>query len=159
MEAGADLGFAPFGIRAMESMRIEKSYRMVGTEMSIEYPALESGLDRFIRLDKGDFLGREALLRRQSEGLRNLFVTLEVSGHNDADSLGNNPLFSAGEMIGRTTSGAYGFRVGKSLALAMVRPDHAAEGTQMEMDLLGAPCIATVLGESPHDPENALLRA
>lgn len=158
IEAGADLGLKPFGIRAMESMRIEKSYRMVGTEMSIEYPALESGLDRFIRFDKGDFLGREALVARRDEGLRNLFVTLEVSGHNDADSLGNNPLFSAGEMIGRTTSGAYGFRVGKSLALAMVRPDHAAIGTQMEMDLLGAPCIATVMGESPYDPENARLR-
>ena len=91
MQAGADLGLAPFGIRAMESMRIEKSYRMVGTEMSIEYPALESGLDRFIRLDKGDFLGREALLRRQAEGLRNLFVTLEVSGHNDADFAGQQP--------------------------------------------------------------------
>ncbi len=60
--AGEDLGLQPFGIRAMDSMRFEKSYRMVGTEMSIEYSALESGMDRFVCLDKGAFTGRDALL-------------------------------------------------------------------------------------------------
>ena len=60
MEAGGDLGLAPFGIRAMDSMRIEKSYRIVGTELSIEYAALESGLGRFVHLNKGDFIGVKA---------------------------------------------------------------------------------------------------
>ncbi|MFK8031866.1 MAG: FAD-dependent oxidoreductase, partial [Gammaproteobacteria bacterium] len=62
MKAGEEFGLKPFGLRAMDSMRLEKSYRMVGTEMSIEYSAYESGLDRFIKADKGDFLGRDALL-------------------------------------------------------------------------------------------------
>ena len=76
----------------MDSLRIEKSYRMVGTELSIEYAALESGLDRFVKADKGDFIGRDALLRWQERGFKNQMVTLEVTGFNDADPLGNNPL-------------------------------------------------------------------
>ena len=60
-EAGADLGLKPFGIRAMDSMRLEKSYKLIPRELSIEYAALESGLDRFISLKKGDFLGRAGL--------------------------------------------------------------------------------------------------
>jgi dimethylglycine dehydrogenase len=76
--AGDDLGLKPFGIRAMDSMRLEKSYRMVGTELSIEYSAYESALDRFVHPDKGDFLGRDALLAWQAAGHKNSLVTLEV---------------------------------------------------------------------------------
>ncbi len=159
MEAGADLGLKPFGIRAMDSLRVEKSYRMIGTELSIEYAAYESGLDRFIRPDKGDFIGREALLAWRERGFANAFTTLEVTGRNDADPLGNNPIYLDGALVGRATSGNFGFRVGKSLALAMVRPDVAELGTQLAMDVLGTSCVATVLGESPFDPENARLRA
>ena len=158
MEAGRDLGLAPFGIRAMDSMRIEKSYRMVGTELSIEYAALESGLGRFVHLNKGDFIGRDALHRWMERGFSNRLVTLEVHDATDADPLGNNPVFAGGELVGRATGGNYGFRVGKSLALAMVRPDLAAPGTALEIDVLGAMHGATVIGESPYDPGNERLR-
>jgi dimethylglycine dehydrogenase len=159
MAAGRDLGIAPFGMRAMDAMRIEKSYRMIGTELSIEYAALESGLERFVRPDKGDFVGRDALMAWKERGFANAFATLEVRGHNDADPLGNNPIYLDGELVGRATSGAYGFRVGKSLALAMVRPELAVPGHEFAMDVLGTTCTATVVGESPFDPENARLRA
>ncbi|MEO1091931.1 MAG: FAD-dependent oxidoreductase [Pseudomonadota bacterium] len=159
MTAGEDLGLAPFGIRAMDSMRIEKSYRMIGAELSIEYAAYESGLDRFVRPEKGDFKGREALLRWRDAGLANGFCTLEVQGHNDADPLGNNPITRDGELVGRTTGGSFGFRVGKSLALAMVRRDLATVGNHFDVDVLGTGCTATVVGESPYDPENLRLRA
>ena len=158
MEAGRDLGLAPFGIRAMDSMRIEKSYRMVGTELSIEYAALESGLGRFVHLNKGDFIGRDALHRWMERGFSNRLVTLEVHDATDADPLGNNPMFAGGELVGRATGGNYGFRVGKSLALAMVRPDLAEPGTALEIDVLGAMHGATVIGESPYDPGNEKLR-
>ena len=158
MEAGRDLGLAPFGIRAMDSMRIEKSYRMVGTELSIEYAALESGMGRFVHLNKGDFIGRDALHRWMERGFSNQLVTLEVHDATDADPLGNNPVFAGGELAGRATGGNYGFRVGKSLALAMVRPDLAAPGTALEIDVLGAMHGATVIGESPYDPGNEKLR-
>ena len=158
MEAGGDLGLAPFGIRAMDSMRIEKSYRMVGTELSIEYAALESGLGRFVHLNKGDFIGRDALHRWMERGFSNRLVTLEVHDATDADPLGNNPVFAGGELVGRATGGSYGFRVEKSLALAMVGPDLAEIGTALEIDVLGTMHRATVIEESPYDPGNEKLR-
>ncbi len=159
MEAGADLGLKPFGIRAMDSLRVEKSYRMIGTEMSIEYAALESGLDRFVRLDKGEFMGRAGLLEWHQRGFANCFVTLAVDGPEDADPIGNNPLYVDGRMVGRATSGNYGFRLEQSLALAMVRPELAEIGTAVDIEILGERYPARVVQESPWDPENARLRA
>jgi dimethylglycine dehydrogenase len=159
IEAGADLGLKPFGIRAMDSLRIEKSYRLIGTELSIEYAAYESGLDRFVHPNKGDFIGRDALVRWRERGLSNQFVTLEVHDVADADALGNNPVYANGELVGRATGGNYGFRVEKSLALAMVRPEHADLGTDLEMDILGARHRVTVIPESPYDPEHQRLKS
>ena len=159
MEAGGDLGLAPFGIRAMDSLRIEKSYRMVGAELSIEYAALESGLQRFVRLDKGDFAGRVGLLAWQQRGFANAFVTLAVDAPPDTDPLGNNPIYHGGELVGRSTSGNYGFRVEQSLALAMVQPELAAVGTRFDIEVLGERCPAQVIEESPWDPGNERLRA
>ena len=158
MEAGEDLGLKPFGIRAMDSLRIEKSYRLVGTEFSIEYAALESGLERFVHPNKGQFIGRDALVAWQQKGFANKFVTLEVHDVTDADALGNNAIFKDGENVGRATGGNYGFRLNKSLALAMLQPSLADEGTELEMDILGTKHKVTVIEESPYDPENAKLR-
>ncbi len=158
MTAGAEFGLRPFGIRAMEAMRIEKSYRMVGQELSIEYAALESGLDRFVRLDKNDFKGRAGLVTWRERGFANRFVTMVVHDVDDADALGNNPLRRDGELVGRATSGGYGFRLGQSLALAMVRPDAGEPGTDLTIDILGRTFQATVCGESPFDPDNERLR-
>jgi dimethylglycine dehydrogenase len=143
----------------MDAMRVEKSYRLIGTEMSIEYAALESGLGRFVHPEKGDFIGREGLLAWQKQGFANDFVTLEVHGLKDADPLGNNPVYVDGSLAGRSTSGNYGFRLEKSLALAMMRPDLGAVGTEVEIEVLGERYKATVLEESPYDPENRRLRA
>jgi dimethylglycine dehydrogenase len=159
MEAGADLGIKPFGIRAMDTMRMEKSYRMMGTELSIEYAALEAKLDRFVHLNKGDFIGRDALVKWQEKGFANELVTMRIDGVEDADVLGGNPLFHNGEMVGRATSGNYGFRVGQSLALAMVPPALAAIGTKFTIDILGKRFDAQIIEESPFDPDNEKLRA
>ncbi|MEX2495437.1 MAG: FAD-dependent oxidoreductase [Woeseia sp.] len=158
MEAGGKAGLQPFGIRAMDSMRVEKSYRLVGTEMSIEYAAYESGLGRFLHPDKGGFIGRDGLLAWQEQGFANAFATLEVDGAEDADPLGNNPIYVNGTVAGRSTSGNYGFRLGKSLALAMLRPDLAEPGTEVQIEILGKRYPATVLADSPYDPENNRLR-
>jgi dimethylglycine dehydrogenase len=159
MAAGDDLGLKPFGIRAMDMLRMEKSYRMVGTELSIEYAAFESGLHRFVHPNKGDFIGRDALVAWQQRGFKNQLVTLEIHDVTDADPLGNNPLFKDGQMVGRATSGNYGPRLEKSLAMAMVPPELAALGTELEMEVLGTRHRVTVIEESPYDPENARLRA
>ncbi|WP_028034901.1 FAD-dependent oxidoreductase [Chelativorans sp. J32] len=159
MEAGEEDGIRPFGIRAMNSMALEKSYRLIPRELSIEYSAWESGLDRFVSLQKGDFIGREALLRQREEGLDWNFVTLEVHDISDADARGSEPVHRNGELVGRVTNGGYGWRVGKSLALAMVRPDCSTIGTKLEIRILGEPHPATVIPDSPFDPENKMLRA
>ena len=158
-EAGDDLGLAPFGIRAMDMLRIEKSYRMVGTELSIEYSAYESGLHRFVHPNKGDFIGRDALVEWREAGFANQMATLEVHDITDADPLGNNPIYHDGEMVGRATSGNYGPRLDKSFVMAMVPPALADQGTKLEIDVLGARHPATVVQDSPYDPDNHKLRA
>jgi len=158
MAAGQDLGFKPFGIRAMDALRIEKSYRLVGTELSIEYAAFESGLHRFVHPNKGDFIGRDALVAWQQRGFQNAFVTFEVGNIEDADAIGNEPIFHDGKMIGRATAGGYGWRVGKSLGLGFVKPDYAEPGTSLEIDILDKRKPITILPESPYDPENERLR-
>lgn len=158
MAAGAEFGIKPFGIRAMDALRLEKSYKLIPRELSIEYAALESGLDRFVDLKKGDFLGREALLQWRDRGFANAAVTLRLDGVTDADARGSEPVLHGGEPAGRTTSGGFGWRTGQSLALAMVRPDLAAVGTELEVVVLGQVYRATVIPDSPFDPENARLR-
>lgn len=155
---GEDLGLQPFGIRAMDTMRLEKSYRMVGTELSIEYSIFESAMDRFVKLHKGDFLGRESLIAWQERGVENMLVTLVVADVTDADALGNNALLKDGEVVGRATGGGFGFRIGQSLALGMVRPDLAEPGTELAIEILGRNYPATVVVESPFDPKQERLR-
>ena len=159
MRAGKEFGIKPFGIRAMMAMALEKSYRLVGRELSIEYSAYESGLDRFVHPNKGEFLGRDALVKWREKGFANRFVTLELSGITDTDARGSEPIFHKGAMVGRCTSGGYGWRVGKSLALAMVRPDLGELGQELDVTILGETRRARVIAESPFDPGNARLRA
>ena len=159
MEAGQSMGLKPFGIKAMDSLRLEKSYRLIPRELSIEYAALESGLDRFVHLNKGQFIGRDALVAWQQKGFQNRFVTLEVHGIKDADPRGNEPIYDRrGGLIGRCTSGGYGWRLKKSVALGMVRPEFGEIGSEIAVKILGTSYGATVIQESPFDPENARLR-
>ena len=158
MEAGAEFDIKPFGIRTMDSLRLEKSYKLIPRELSIEYAAYESGLSRFISLKKPGFFGKEALLAWRECGFANKAVTLEVHGVTDADARGSEPLYLGDELIGRATSGGYGWRVNKSLALAMVRPDLAEIGTELEILILGERRKVTVIADSPFDPQNNALR-
>ena len=158
MAAGAPFGIKPFGIRAMDSLRLEKSYKLIGRELSIEYSALESGLERFVDFDKGPFLGRDALVAWRDKGFENKLVTLEVQGVTDADARGSEPVMKNGAIIGRTTSGGYGWRTGKSLALAMVGPEFSHIGGEVDVRILGEMRRAIVIPDSPYDPKNAALR-
>ena len=158
-EAGKNLNLKPYGIRAMNSLRVEKSYKLVGTELSIEYSPYESGLDRFVHPNKGDFIGLEALNRWREKGFSNKLVTMEVHGVTDADVLGNNPIYSNGSVVGRATGGDFGFRLNKSLALGMVKPELAKVGQDLEIDILGKIHKVSIIEDSPYDPENKLLRA
>jgi dimethylglycine dehydrogenase len=115
-------------------------------------------MGRFVHPDKGDFLGRDALLQWQEKGFSNQLVTLEVLNVDNADALGNNALTKDDKIIGRATGGNFGFRVGKSLALGMVVPEFANTGTELEIEILGKNYPARVIDDSPFDPGNERLR-
>jgi dimethylglycine dehydrogenase len=158
--AGEEFGIGMAGMRAMESLRMEKSYRMWGSDLQRENTPFEAGLDRFVRMGKGEFAGRAALEAQLAKGVPNRFVTLEVHGVTDTDPLGNEPLFDGkGRMIGRATSGAYGHVLKKSLAIGYVKPEFAETGGKVSIEILGERKDATVLPDSPYDPENKELRA
>ena len=161
MEAGKEFGIRPYGIKAMSSLSIEKSYRLVPRELSIEYSAYESGLDRFVHPNKGQFIGRDALVAGREKGLKWNFVTMEVHGVTDADSdtRGSEPIYAKGKLAGRATNGGFGWRVNKSLALGMVNPEFSALGTELEIKILDKLFKASVIAESPYDADNVKLRA
>ncbi|KIP98880.1 dimethylglycine dehydrogenase [Agrobacterium tumefaciens] len=159
MEAGAEFGIKPFGIRAMVSMSLEKSYRNMGRELSVEYNAYTSGLDRFIKPEK-QFIGRDAVVAGKEKGLGWIFSTLVVTGNTTVDARGSEAIYNAaGDVVGRATSGGFGWRIGKSLALAMLSPAEAQIGSKLKIKILGDLYDAEVVGESPFDPDNAVLRA
>jgi dimethylglycine dehydrogenase len=159
MEAGREFGIRPYGIKAMSALSIEKSYRLVPRELSIEYTAYESGLDRFVHPNKGEFVGRDALVKNREQGLAWKYVTIELDRVTDADARGSEPIYANGGLVGRATNGGFGWRVNKSLALAMVKPEYAEIGQKLEIKILGDRHPATVVAESPYDPENLRLRA
>ena len=157
-EAGTEFGLKPFGIKAMDSMRLEKGYKLIPRELSIEYSAYESGLDRFISTKKPDYVGREALLAAHAKGDKWQLVTMEVHGVTDADARGSEAVYQDGTLVGRTTSGGYGWRTSKSLAIAMVPPALALMDAKFEIAILGTRYAATIIEDSPFDPANDRLR-
>ena len=156
--AGADLGLTLVGARAMDSLRLEKSYGRWGAEYTADTTPYEAGLDRFVRLDKGDFVGRDALQRRQNEGPRYVLVTLAVAA-DDADCVGNEPVWRNGDVIGAVTSGGFGHSVGQSIALAYVRPGLEPDGRDLAVEILGERRPARLVAGCLFDPQGARLRA
>ncbi|WP_292288324.1 FAD-dependent oxidoreductase [Marivita sp.] len=160
LEAGQDVGAVPVGSRALMSLRMEKGYGSWGREYSPEYWPQECALDRLCRRDK-EYLNRDAALANMDKAPRENLVLLALdetdTALSNADATGGEPIFKAGKGIGRVTSGAYGYHVGKSLALAYVT--HAAAGDQVEVMVLGRPHRATILARPPFDPDGTRLRA
>ena len=121
--------------------------------------AYESGLDRFVGSKKEDFFGRDALIAAHKAGDRWKLVTMEVHGVTDADARGSEAVYHGGELVGRATSGGYGWRTGKSLAIAMVPLALADMGARFEISILGTNHAVTIIADSPFDPDNDRLRA
>jgi len=156
-QAGRAHGIADFGMYAMESLRLEKGYVSWKHDITADYDPFEAGLDRFVRFDKGDFIGRQVLVERQAKGTTQRFVPLLVEA-GEADALPLSIVFKDGAPVGVVGSGGWGHRIDRSIALGYVRTDLAAAGTRLEVAVLGTRCPATV-GASPlYDPTNARLR-
>jgi len=151
-----DLGY--FGLYATESMRLEKGYRHWKADLIVEHNPMESRLERFVKLDKPDFIGKAALLDQIERGPRKLFVHMTVDC-DIASSHSGDPVFADDKQVGSVTSGGYGHRVGKNIAFAFVNPDQADVGTQLIIGLLGERYSATVVEPVLYDPQNKLVRA
>ena len=152
-------GAVPFGMFALNSLRIEKGYRAWKGDLSTDYSLLEGGLERFIRWDKTDFVGKAALMAEKQRGVAKRFVTLVVEA-GDCDAPYMSTLWHGDVVVGETTSGAWGYRVGKSVALGMLRADLCLPGSQIEVEIYGERCRAVVQQDKPlWDPDNERLRA
>ncbi len=152
-EAGAGHGIRDFGARAVNSLRMEKAYRGFGSELTPEVTMIEAAMERFLALEKGDFLGREASLRAREEGPRIRLVYLEIAP-GEAEVLGDEPVLSEDRVVGVTTSGDYGHTTGRSLAFAYVEPASGAPGTTLTVEILGEPRRARVRADPAWDPDN-----
>ncbi|MEM7505643.1 MAG: FAD-dependent oxidoreductase [Pseudomonadota bacterium] len=153
-------GATPFGMFALNSMRIEKGYRAWKGDLSTDYTLFQGGLDRFVKLDKPqDFPGKAALMSEKQQGVTKRFATMIVQANGcDAPYMSN--VWKGEEHVGETTSGAWGYRVDASVALGVIRTDCAEPGTELEVEIYGERVKAVVQPDQPlWDPENARLRA
>ncbi|MGE4647464.1 MAG: FAD-dependent oxidoreductase [Arenicellales bacterium] len=151
--AGEAHGLKHCGYRAIESLRLEKSYRAIYRDLDLEHTALEAGLDRFIKWDKDEFVGQQALLKQHAAGLKHKMVALKVETV-DADAWMNESVFRDGRLVGRITSGATSHNIGNCLSMAYVELDQATPGTPLEIQVLERRVPAVVIADSPYDPEN-----
>ncbi|MEL7259671.1 MAG: glycine cleavage T C-terminal barrel domain-containing protein, partial [Pseudomonadota bacterium] len=139
------------------SMRLEKGFLHWKSDILTEFDPFETGLDRFVRMNKPDFVGKVSLEARRSGGPQKQLVTLEVDSR-DAPAHGGASVMLNEKVIGTVTSGDWGHRVGKNLAYAFVNPEFSEIGCAMQVDIIGNLTPAKVIPASPYDPDMILPR-
>jgi len=155
-QAGREHGIIAAGRGAFNSLRLEKGYRSFGADMTFEHDPYEAGLGFAVKLDKGDFIGRDALLRRKENQTRTL-ACLTID--NPVDVLtGKEPVFVDGCAVGYVTSAAYGYTIGKGIAYAWLPADVATPGTAVEIGYFDRRVDAVVAAEPLFDPKMTRLR-
>ena len=145
-------GVTPGGYRAIESLRLEKGYRAWGSDLTAETTPLEAGLGFAVKMDKGEFIGRDAL-RAPAQKL--VCIVLEDPR---AVALGSEPVRAGDEIVGRVTSGGYGYAVGASIVYAYVPVEHAAVGTAVAVDIFGDWVGGEIRAEPLYDPKGERIR-
>ncbi|MEO1612419.1 MAG: aminomethyltransferase family protein, partial [Pseudomonadota bacterium] len=157
-EAGAAHGMVDIGFNALLSLRLEKSFGIWSAEFMQDYTPGMTGMDRWIDWSKEGFLGRDAAIaERDGNGPAHVQRTIEVQA-DGADASGYEPIWAGEKRVGYVTSGGYGHTTDKSLAMALIEPDHAAEGTELSVHIVGVERAAKVIAASPHDPEGKAMR-
>jgi glycine cleavage system aminomethyltransferase T/glycine/D-amino acid oxidase-like deaminating enzyme len=155
-QAGAPYGLAAAGYKAVDSMRLEKGYRVWGSDIGPEVDPYQAGLGFSVKLDKGDFLGREALIRRRESPAETRLACLVLDDPRSV-ALGSEPVKVGGEIVGRVTSGGYGYSVGRSIAYAFV-PADAKVGTPVEVEIFGTWVPGQISEEPLYDPKGTRIR-
>ncbi|CUH53887.1 dimethylglycine dehydrogenase [Shimia marina] len=157
-QAGEAHGLRLFGARAVDAMRLEKGFLHWKAEILTEFDPFETGLERFVRMEKPEFVGKAALLARQAEGPRKRLVTLVVDCADRWAQPGSSVMLGE-RVVGTVTSGDWGHRIGRNLAMAFVDPELAATGRALEIDMLGTKYPAEVIPAGPYDPEFTRVRS
>ena len=155
--AGADLGLKNFGMRALLCLRLEKNFGTWYREFRPIYGPFEAGLDRFIKLDKPDFIGRAAALKEKQDGPKRQRVFMVVDAL-DADVMGDEPIWVDGKVAGWVTSGGFGHYVNQSLAQGYLPTELVKPGVQLEIEILGERRPARLQMDPPFDPEAKRMR-
>ena len=156
LDAGAPYGMCQFGSYALNAMRIEKGYHAWGADFGTEYTLYDAGLQGFAAPDKGDFIGRDAVLKQSETDPEWDWVGLEIE-RPSPDPLVSEPILSAEGVIGYVTSGTRGFRTGKSLALGYVNHGTLQMGEACQVSILGTPYAARRVSPRQYDPQNTRL--
>jgi dimethylglycine dehydrogenase len=157
-EAGKDLGLRPFGMRAMMSLRLDKSFGSWMREFKPDYTPLETGLERFVCYDKpADFIGKAAVLAEREQGVARRLCTFEVEAK-DADAVAWEPIWYDGAVVGYVTSGGYSHHAQKSIAFGFLPTGLVAAGRKVEIEILGEMIPATLYEAPLFDPSNEYLR-
>ena len=155
-EAGAAQGLVGGGYKAVDSMRLEKGYRVWGADIGPEIDPYQAGLGFCVKLDKGEFNGRAALLKKRESPAGTRLVRLVLDDPRSV-ALGSEPVRIGGEVGGRVTSGGYGYSVGRSIAYAFV-PSRFEVGTAVEVEVFGAWISGHIAAEPLYDPEGNRVR-
>jgi 4-methylaminobutanoate oxidase (formaldehyde-forming) len=156
-EAGTEFGAAAAGYRAIESLRLEKGYRYWSADMHSEYNPYEAGLGFAVRLNKGDFIGRQALVEVKERGLRRKLCCLILSDPG-AWILAGEAVMDGAVPVGRVTSGGYGYTVRRSIAHAYLPIEHATHGSEVDVMWFGDRIPAVVTREPLYDPGNTRIK-
>lgn len=157
-QAGEAHGLSLFGSRAVESMRLEKGFLHWKADILTEFDPFETGLDRFVRLEKAArFSGKSALRAAKARGPRKVLVTLEIDD-STAPAHGGASVMDNENVIGTISSGDWGHRVGKNLAYAFVKPSFSLVGTRVIVDIIGKMTPGKVIAQAPYDPQMTLPR-
>ena len=157
-QAGDPFGLRLAGGHALMSLRLEKSFPSWGFELASDYYPEECGMGRFIAMDKGDFIGRDALVEQSKQGPREKIAAFVIDA-TDTDAYSGEPIYCDGKIAGYVTSGGYGYRVEKSLALGYLTPEYHKPGAAFEIDIVGDMRPA-VLSERPlYDPAGLRMKA
>jgi 4-methylaminobutanoate oxidase (formaldehyde-forming) len=155
-EAGRDRGLVAGGYKAVDSLRLEKGYRVWGADIGPESDPYQSGLGFCVKLDKGVFIGRSALLKKR-EAPADLRLACLVLEDPRSVALGSEPVRIAGKVAGRVTSGGYGYTVERSIAYAYV-PSTATVGTKVEVEIFGTWVPGEIAKEPLYDPKGERIR-
>ena len=158
LQAGRGHGLRNIGNRALDSLRLEKSYAIWSTEYTQSVTPGACGLSRHVAYDKGEVIGRAAALVERELPSPRVLATIEIDA-TDADAGGFEPVKCDGRLVGYVTSGAYGHWVGRSLALAYIDREVVAAGPALTVDVIGEPRAARLLGAPAYDPQGLRMRS